>query len=115
VSILFAVIANALALFITTIFPGPPGITFHGNVGTLLVAGAILGLFNAIVKPLAVLISLPFLILTLGLFYFILNGILLWIASFILPGYAVSGIIPGIVGALVITVVNWALAALFRR
>jgi putative membrane protein len=115
VSILFAVLANALALFITTIFPGPPGITFHGNVATLLVAGAILGLFNAIVKPLAVLISIPFLILTLGLFYFILNGILLWVVSFILPGYAVSGIIPGIVGALVITVVNWALGALFRR
>jgi putative membrane protein len=114
-SILFAVIANAIALWITTIFPGPPGITFRGNVVTLLVAGAILGLFNAIVKPLAVLISLPFLILTLGLFYFVLNGILLWLVSFILPGYAVSGIIPGIVGALVVTVVNWALGALFKR
>jgi len=115
VSILFAVLANAIALYVTTIFPGPPGITFRGNLGTLLMAGAILGLFNAIVKPLAVLISLPFLVLTLGLFYFILNGILLWLCSFILPGYAVSGIIPGIVGALVITVVNWALGALFRR
>jgi putative membrane protein len=115
VSILFAVLANAIALFVTTVFPGPPGIVFNGNLLTLLVAGAILGLFNAIVRPIAVLISLPFLILTLGLFYFILNGILLWLVSFILPGYAVNGILPGIVGALVITVVNWVLGALFRR
>lgn len=113
--IIFAVLGNALALFATTLIPGPPGITFTGSVGTLLLAGAILGLFNAIVRPLAILISIPFLILTLGLFYFILNGILLWLVSFILPGYAVSGIVPGILGALVMTVVNWALGGLFRK
>ncbi len=57
-------------------------------------------------------LSFPLLILTLGLFYFVLNGILLWVASFILPGYGVSGLVAGILGALVMGIVNWALHTL---
>ena len=81
----------------------------------LVLAGAILGLFNLIVRPLAMLISLPLLIVTLGLFYFILNGILLWLAQFILPGYSVRDLVAGILGALVMTIVNWVLQALLGR
>jgi putative membrane protein len=99
-------------LFATTFVPG---IAWNGNIVSLLVAGAVWGLFNLIVKPLAMLLSLPLLILTLGIFYFILNGILLWAASFFLPGYRVDGIVAGILGALVLTLVNWALEALFGK
>ncbi len=109
--ILVGIVANAIALFATTIVPG---ITFTGDVVTLLIAGALFGLFNLIIRPVAILLSLPALILTLGLFYFVLNGILLWVAGFFLPGYHVSGILAGILGSLVITVVNWFLHALFR-
>jgi len=108
------IVANALALYVTSIIPGPPWISFRGNIVTLLFAGALFGLFNAIVRPIAVFLSLPALILTLGLFYFVLNGLLLWLASFFLPGYNVSGLIAGILGSLVIGLVNWALNALFR-
>ena len=108
--LIFGIIGNAVALWATTLIV--PGIRFRGSVVTLLVAGAILGLFNLIVRPIAMFLSIPFLILTLGLFYFVLNGILLWIASFFLPGYSVSGIVAGIIGALVMTVVNWAVGAL---
>ena len=111
--IIAGIVCNAIALYATTIFPGSPYITFHGDVLTLLVAGAVFGLFNLIVRPLALLLSIPALILSLGLFFFILNGILLWVASFFLPGYHVSGILAGIFGSLVISVVNWALHALF--
>lgn len=106
-----AVLANAVALLATTVVPG---ITFTGSLLTLLLAGALFGLFNAIVRPIALFLSLPALIVTLGLFYFVMNGILLWIASFFLPGYRVGGIIAGILGSLVVTVVNWAIHALFR-
>jgi len=106
-----AVVANAVALLATTIVPG---ITFTGNWLTLLLAGALFGLFNAIVRPIALFLSLPALIVTLGLFYFVMNGILLWVASFFLPGYRVEGLIAGILGSLVVSVVNWALHALFR-
>jgi len=108
--IAFAILANAVALFATTIVNG---ITFAGSWLQLLVAGAIFGLFNLIVRPLALFLSLPFLVLTLGLFYFVLNGILLWAASYLLPGYRVSGIGAGILGSLVFAIVNWALYALF--
>lgn len=108
--ILLGILGNAVALFATTIVHG---ITFTGSWLQLIVAGAIFGLFNLIVRPLALLLSLPFLILTLGLFYFVLNGILLWAASYLLPGYQVSGIGAGILGSLVFTLVNWALHALF--
>lgn len=108
--ILASIVANAVALFATTVVPG---ITFRGNLLNLLVAGAVVGLFNAIVKPLAVLVSIPFLILTLGLFYLVLNGLLLWAASALIPGYSIAGLIPAILGALVLGLVNWALGAVF--
>lgn len=110
--ILLSVVFNAVALWATTFVPG---ITFTGSVLTLLLGGAILGLFNLIVRPLALLISIPLLIVTLGLFYFVLNGILLWVVSLIIPEYYVSGLIAGILGALVMTVVNWILGAVFGR
>jgi putative membrane protein len=108
--ILGAILGNALALIATTVVPG---ITFTGSWLTLLVAGALFGLFNAIVRPIALFLSIPALILSLGLFYFVLNGILLWLAGKVLPGYHVSGILAGMLGSLVIAVVNWALGALF--
>jgi putative membrane protein len=107
--ILLGLVGNILALLATTIVPG---ITFHGNLLTLALAGLILGLFNAIIRPVALLLSIPFLIVTLGLFYFVLNGILLLVASWLIPGYRVSGLMAGIIGGLVLTVVNWILGAL---
>ena len=110
--ILFALVGNALGLLATTVVPG---ITFTGDLLTLLVAGLILGAFNLIVRPLAMLISLPLLILTLGLFYFILNAILLWVASALIPGYTIAGFVPALIGSLVLMVVNWLIGALVKK
>jgi putative membrane protein len=110
--IIVRILVNAVGLYATTFVPG---ITWNGDLIRLVIAGAILGLFNLIVRPLALLLSLPLLIVTLGLFYFILNGILLWLAQFVLPGYAVSGIVAGILGALVMTLVNWVIHAVIGR
>lgn len=110
--ILVGIVSNAIALYLTTFVPG---ITFTGNLLTLFVAGLLLGIFNLIVRPIAMLLALPLLILTLGLFYFVLNGILLWLAGMVLPGYRVDGIVAGILGALVMTVANWLLGALFGK
>ena len=111
-SIVFFVICNALALLATTIVPG---IAFTGSWIQLIFAGALFGLFNLIVRPLALLLALPALILTLGLFYFVLNGILLWLAQFVLPGYVVNGIVAGILCSLVLMVVNWIVSAIFGK
>jgi putative membrane protein len=103
--LLLTIVGNALALLATAYFV--PGIRFTGSWLELLVAGAIFGLLNLIVRPIAVFLSLPALVLTLGLFYFVLNGLLLWGFSKFLPGYDVSGLWAGILGSLVIMVVNW--------
>jgi putative membrane protein len=107
---LWALIFNPIALLATATVV--PGISFRGDLPTLFVAGLVLGLFNLIVRPIAMLLTLPVLILTLGLFYFVLNGLLLWAASYFLPGYQVAGLVPGILGSLVIALVNWALGTL---
>mgnify|MGYP003545581060 CR=1 FL=1 len=108
--ILLRIIFNAIGLLATTI---APGIVFTGSWVQLIVGGAILGLFNLIVRPLALLLSVPALILTLGLFYFVLNGLLLWGFSQLMPGYTVNGLWAGILGSLVIMAVNWVASALF--
>ena len=110
--ILFALVGNMLALLATTVVNG---IVFKGDILTLAVAGLIFGLFNLIVRPLAMLLSLPLLIVTLGLFYFVLNAILLYVASLLIPGYTIVGFVPALLGSLVITLVNWLLGALFGR
>jgi putative membrane protein len=67
------------------------------------------------VRPLAMLLSLPLLILTLGLFYFILNALLLWVASAVIPGYTVAGFVPALIGSLVLMIVNWLIGALVKK
>ena len=109
--ILLSIVANAVALFATAYVV--PGITFAGSWVQLLVAGAIFGLLNLIVRPIALFLSLPALVLTLGLFYFVLNGLLLWAFSQFMPGYSVNGLWAGILGSLVIMGVNWVASALF--
>lgn len=108
--LLLGIVGNAVALLATTIVPG---IQFSGSWLTLLLAGVVFGLFNLIVRPIAFFLSLPALVLTLGLFYFVLNGILLWLAGKVVPGYNVSDILAGMLGAIVLSLANWAFHALF--
>jgi putative membrane protein len=108
--LLLHVVGNAVALLATTIVPG---ITFTGSWLTLLLAGLLFGVFNLIVRPIALILSLPAIVLTLGLFYFVLNGFLLWLAGQFVPGYAVSGLMAGILGAIVLSITSWAFGALF--
>ena len=86
--LVLSIVGNAVALFATTVVSG---ITFAGSWLQLALAGAIFGLLNLIVRPLAMILSLPALVLTLGLFYFVLNALLLWGFSKVLPGYSVEG------------------------
>jgi putative membrane protein len=109
--IIVRILINAVALLVTAWLV--PGITFNGNWLTLVLAGALFGLFNLIVRPIVVFLSIPALILTLGLFYFVMNGLLLWLASLVLPGYKVDGLLAGILGSLVIAIVNWLFGFVF--
>lgn len=103
--ILLTIVGNAVALFATTQIV--PGISWNGSVLGLLVAGAIFGLLNLVVRPIAMFLALPFIVLTLGLFYFVMNGLLLVVFSWLMPAYHVHSLWAGILGSLVIMIVNW--------
>lgn len=83
-----------------------PGIVIHGW-GKLFLAALVLGLVNAIVRPILFILTLPFTILTLGLFLLVLNGICLTIVAWLIPGVAVTGLWAATLGALVVTLTSW--------
>jgi putative membrane protein len=93
---------TALALVITAnLVPGFAITSFFAA----LVAAVVLGLLNAIVKPILVLLTLPITFLTLGLFLFVLNALTIWLAGSITPGFVVSGFLPALLGSIILTIV----------
>ncbi|HEX4740524.1 MAG TPA: phage holin family protein [Caulobacteraceae bacterium] len=81
------------------------------NVASLIAAGVILGLVNALVRPILIVLTIPLTLLTLGLFLFVVNGITVWITAAFLKGVDVNGLWPAILASVVITVISWAARA----
>ncbi|WP_242038525.1 phage holin family protein [Chroococcidiopsis sp [FACHB-1243]] len=75
------------------------------NFAAALIAAVVIGLVNAIIRPILIVLTLPLTILTLGLFLFVVNGISIWIASVLSPGFTVAGLLPGLLGSIVLTLV----------
>ena len=90
-----------------------PGIHV-GSLASLLFAAIVLGLVNAFVRPILVVLTLPATILTLGLFYLIVNGIAFALAAALAPGFTVASLGSAILGALVVGIVSWLLGWLLR-
>jgi putative membrane protein len=88
-----------------------PGITYQGSLVYLLLVGLVIGLINLIVKPIVSFFSFPLIIVTLGLFYLVINGLMLYLAAALLDGLDVQGCVPAILGGLVIAIVNWLVRA----
>ena len=74
---------------------------------TLVLAGLLLGVVNAIVRPFALLLSLPALLLTLGLFLLVVNAAMLGLVALMLPGFRIAGFWTAVGGALIVSVVSW--------
>ena len=105
-------VLNALALLIVAHVV--PGVSVRGT-GTALLAAVLLGLANAVLKPILVLLTLPVTILTLGLFLLVINGLLFWAVSALMTGFEVRGLWTGVLGALVYSVLTGLLSLLVRR
>lgn len=90
-----------------------PGITCSG-VEALLGASLLLGIINAFVRPFLLLLSLPFIIITMGLFIFVVNALLLLFVSQIIPSFQVEGFWTAFLGAIIISAVSWILSSFFR-
>ncbi|HTM23791.1 MAG TPA: phage holin family protein [Vicinamibacterales bacterium] len=106
---LLRLILNGVAVFLAANLI--PGIAVAGP-GSAFVAGIILGFVNALVRPLLILLTLPFTILTLGLFIFIVNAVCLALVAWLVPGFSVHGFGAALLGSIFISLVSWILSAL---
>jgi putative membrane protein len=118
VKFLIRVVVDALALAAAAWLVGGITVTEEARedqVIALVIVAVIFGLINAVVAPVVKLLSLPFIILTLGLFLLVINAALLlltsWIAGEIGLGFEVDGFWPAVLGAIVITIATWILEA----
>jgi len=106
---LLRVAINALAIMLAASIL--PGIGVDGIVPALA-AAVLLGLVNAFVRPVLLILTLPITLVTLGLFLFVLNGLCFWLVASVVKGFHVAGFGSAMLGALVVSAVSWVLTAL---
>jgi putative membrane protein len=97
-------LVGALGLWLATKIV--PGIHIR-SLETLLLAALLLGLVNAIVRPIVVILTLPLTLVTLGVFLLVINAALFWLVSVFLSGFVVHGFLAALGGAIVTGVVSW--------
>jgi putative membrane protein len=106
---LFRAVIAALGLWLATLWVS--GISID-SPGKLLLAGALLGVVNAIVRPIALILTFPFTILTLGLFLLVVNAGMLGLVALLLPGFNIDGFWTAVLAALIVSVTGWIGSAL---
>jgi putative membrane protein len=111
-SILVRLLINAAALWVAT--QVVDGISFTGDILRLLGVAIVFGLLNVVVRPILKLVTCPFYVLTLGLFTFVVNAVMLLITSAASEAlgldFHVAGFVPAFIGALVVSIVSFALS-----
>lgn len=85
------------------------------SFGAALIGALVLGLANAVVRPILVLLTLPVTVLTLGLFIFVINGIVFLGATKLVPGFDVAGLWPAILAAILYSIISFILSALILK
>ena len=105
---LIVVLALLLAAYVV------PGVAVDG-LYTALIAAAILGLVNLVVRPLLIILTLPITILTLGFFIIVVNAFLFWFVASFIDGFSVDGFLSALLGTLVVSVFSWAGNALLKH
>jgi len=105
-------VANAVALLLIG-YLLPQVVTVDG-VMAALAAAFVLGLVNAVVRPLFVLLTLPVTVMTLGAFLLVINGLLLWLVSYFVSGFHVNGFLAAVVGSILLSVVSWILTTVVQ-
>ena len=101
---LLRVVITAIGLWLATVWV--PGVHVN-STGTLLLAGLVLGIVNAVVRPIAFILTLPITILTLGLFLLVLNALMVWLVAWMIPGFHVDGFKSAFLTAIIVWLVGW--------
>ena len=104
ISLILRWLINTGALFLVTYIV--PGVRVD-STPKLFIAALVLGLLNAIVRPVLFWLTLPLTILTLGLFILVLNGIMLSLTAWLVPGFGIDGFLSAVLGALILSIVGF--------
>lgn len=111
-------VAFLIRWFITTLAVFVAAFMINGiqydSFAALLGASLLLGIINAFVRPILLLLSFPFILVTMGLFIFVINALLLRLVSAMIPSFHVEGFWSAFFGAILISLVSWILSAFFR-
>ncbi len=99
---------NSLALVAVASFV--PGIHVDGFMAAFI-AAFVLGLVNTLIRPIFIILTLPATVITLGLFIFVINGLMFWFAGSILKGFVVDSFWHGMLGAILYSIFSWALSS----
>lgn len=110
--LLIRLIINAIALYAAAQLVN--GIQLTDQIGGILFVALIFGVINAILGPILKTLSLPFILVTLGLFTLVINGLLLWLTAALSDSLSVEGFWAAFWGALVISIVSWFLSAFLK-
>lgn len=110
--ILLVWLLNAVALIAVAYLM--PSITV-ASFWSALIAALVLGLVNAVIRPVLILLTLPATVLTLGLFILVINGLLFWLVGSVLAGFVVQGFWAGFFGAILFSIASWVLSALVLK
>ncbi len=105
---LVRLVITALGLWVADLLLG--GIAFTGT-GALIVSALLLGVVNAVIRPILIILTLPLTVLTLGFFILIVNGISLALVAWLVPGFQITGLLSATIGAIIVSVVSWAASA----
>lgn len=111
-SILISILINTIAVILTAYLL--PGIHI-ASFWTALIVAIVLGIVNAILRPIIFILTLPINILTLGLFSFVIMGLMVYLVSALVPGFKVDNFGWAILFALIVSLINWILSALLDR
>jgi putative membrane protein len=110
VNFIIKILVNAAALWVAARFV--PGIDLTADIWQILLIALVFGLINTFLKPIFKILSLPVIILTLGLFAIIVNVILLAITAALMDGLTIYGFLPALLGSIVISIVSAILSAI---
>jgi putative membrane protein len=102
---------NVVALFIASWLLS--GIGYGDQWWTLLIAGAVFTVVNAFVKPILTILSIPFIVVTLGIFYFLINILMLYLTDWIVPDFEIKTFWWAVLGSIIVSLVNWVLHLAF--
>ena len=103
IKIFTRLVITAFALVLVAEFV--PGIAVD-SASTALIAALILGILNALIRPILVILTLPITVVTLGLFIFVINALIFWVAASFLNGFTVSGFLPALIGSFIVSIIS---------